>query len=74
MLVVVMMVMIMVMIMIAVFSMRVIMAAPRSVDMALGGSSNSVLHLLAIAHEAGVPLPLSDFDRLSRHTPQLTSE
>jgi dihydroxy-acid dehydratase len=43
------------------------------VDMALGGSSNSVLHLLAIAHEAGVPLPLSDFDRLSRNTPQLTT-
>ncbi len=43
------------------------------VDLALGGSSNSVLHLLAIAHEAGVPLPLSDFDRLSRQTPQLTT-
>jgi dihydroxy-acid dehydratase len=43
------------------------------VDMALGGSSNSVLHLLAIAHEAGVPLPLSEFDRLSRDTPQLTT-
>jgi dihydroxy-acid dehydratase len=43
------------------------------VDMALGGSSNSVLHLLAIAHEAGVPLPLSEFDRLSRQTPQLTT-
>lgn len=43
------------------------------VDMALGGSSNSVLHLLAIAREAGVPLPLSDFDRLSRQTPQLTT-
>ena len=28
------------------------------VDLALGGSSNTVLHLLAIAHEAGVPLPL----------------
>ena len=43
------------------------------VDMALGGSSNSVLHLLAIAHEAGVPLPLAEFDRLSRQTPQLTT-
>jgi dihydroxy-acid dehydratase len=43
------------------------------VDMALGGSSNSVLHLLAIAHEAGVSLPLSDFDRFSRQTPQLTT-
>lgn len=43
------------------------------VDMALGGSSNSVLHLLAIANEAGVSLPLSEFDRLSRNTPQLTT-
>jgi dihydroxy-acid dehydratase len=43
------------------------------VDMALGGSSNSVLHLLAIAREAGVSLPLSEFDRLSRNTPQLTT-
>ncbi len=43
------------------------------VDMALGGSSNSVLHLLAVAHEAGVPLPLPEFDRLSRETPQLTT-
>jgi len=32
-----------------------------------------VLHLLAIAHEAGVNLPLSEFDRLSRETPQLTT-
>jgi len=43
------------------------------VDLALGGSSNSVLHLLAIAHEAGVALPLAEFDRLSRETPQLTT-
>jgi len=43
------------------------------VDLALGGSSNSVLHLLAIAHEAGVDLPLWEFDRLSRETPQLTT-
>jgi len=43
------------------------------VDLALGGSSNSVLHLLAIAREAGVDLPLSEFDRLSRGTPQLTT-
>ncbi len=43
------------------------------VDMALGGSSNSVLHLLAIANEAKVSLPLSEFDRLSRETPQLTT-
>ncbi|TLM68998.1 MAG: dihydroxy-acid dehydratase [Deltaproteobacteria bacterium] len=43
------------------------------VDVALGGSSNTVLHLLSIAREAGVELPLSEFDRLSRTTPQLAS-
>ncbi|NIO17774.1 MAG: dihydroxy-acid dehydratase [Deltaproteobacteria bacterium] len=43
------------------------------VDMALGGSTNSVLHLLAIANEAGVDIPLDTFDRLSRETPQLAS-
>ena len=43
------------------------------VDLALGGSSNTVLHLLAIAHEAGVPLPLETFDVLSKETPQLSS-
>ncbi|MCL6431717.1 MAG: dihydroxy-acid dehydratase [Anaerolineae bacterium] len=42
-----------------------------TVDMALGGSSNSVLHLMAIAHEAGVPLTLDDFDSLGRATPQV---
>jgi dihydroxy-acid dehydratase len=41
-------------------------------DMALGGSSNSVLHLAAIAHEAGVDLPLVRFDEISRQTPNLT--
>jgi len=39
--------------------------------MALGGSTNAVLHLLAIAHEARVELSLADFDRISRRTPQL---
>lgn len=43
------------------------------VDLALGGSSNTVLHLLAIAREAGVELPLERFDDLSRETPQLAS-
>ncbi len=43
------------------------------VDLALGGSSNTVLHLLSIANEAGVDLPLEAFDRLSRETPQLAS-
>ena len=39
--------------------------------MALGGSTNSVLHLMAIAHEAGVDLSIEDFDRISRRTPHL---
>ena len=43
------------------------------VDLALGGSSNTVLHLLAIAHEAGVDLPLETFDILARQTPQIAS-
>jgi len=38
---------------------------------ATGGSTNSVLHLLAVAHEAGVELELDDFDRISRRTPLL---
>ena len=37
--------------------------------MASGGSSNAVLHLLAMAHEFGVELSLDDFDRISRRTP-----
>ncbi|MBI5788493.1 MAG: dihydroxy-acid dehydratase [Candidatus Schekmanbacteria bacterium] len=43
------------------------------VDMALGGSTNTVLHIPAIAHEAGVDLPLEYFDRISRKTPHITS-
>ncbi len=43
------------------------------VDLALGGSSNTVLHLLAIAREAGVELPLELFDQLSKETPQIAS-
>jgi dihydroxy-acid dehydratase len=38
---------------------------------ATGGSTNSVLHLLAIAREAGVRLAIDDFDRISRKTPLL---
>ncbi len=41
------------------------------VDMALGGSTNTVLHLMAIASEAKVPLSLKDFDRLSKTTPHI---
>jgi dihydroxy-acid dehydratase len=43
------------------------------VDLALGGSSNTVLHLLAIAREAGVELPLETFDLLAKDTPQIAS-
>ncbi len=42
-----------------------------TVVMALGGSTNAVLHLLAIAAEAGVDLTLDDFDRISRRVPHL---
>ena len=42
-----------------------------AVDMALGGSTNTVLHLLAIAHAAGIDLPLDRFDRISARTPYL---
>jgi len=42
-----------------------------AVVMALAGSTNAVLHLLAIAHEAGVELELDDFDRISRTVPHL---
>ena len=43
-----------------------------SVVLAMGGSTNAVLHLLAMAHEAKVDLEIDDFDRLSRSTPYLT--
>ena len=42
------------------------------VVLAMGGSTNAVLHLLAIAHEANVRVKIDDFDRLSRRTPYLT--
>ena len=42
-------------------------------DMALGGSTNSVLHITAIAHYAGVDICLDDFDRLAENVPHLTS-
>ncbi len=44
-----------------------------AVDMTLGGSTNTVLHLMAIAHELGINLKLSDFDRISRSTPHLAN-
>ena len=42
-----------------------------AVVMALGGSTNAVLHLLAIAHEARVPLALDDFNVVGARTPHL---
>ena len=42
-----------------------------SLDIAMGGSTNTVLHLLAIAHEAGVDFTMKDIDRLSRKIPVL---
>lgn len=42
-----------------------------SLDIAMGGSTNTVLHLLAVAHEAGVDFTMQDIDRLSRQVPVL---
>jgi dihydroxy-acid dehydratase len=42
-----------------------------SLDIAMGGSTNTVLHLLAAAQEAGVPFSMADIDRLSRRVPNL---
>jgi dihydroxy-acid dehydratase len=44
-----------------------------TVVMATAGSTNAVLHLLAIAHEAGVELTMDDFDEVSRRTPVIAS-
>jgi dihydroxy-acid dehydratase len=41
------------------------------VDMALGGSTNTVLHMIAIAHEAGIDFPLSELNAISARTPHL---
>jgi dihydroxy-acid dehydratase len=41
------------------------------VDLALGGSTNSVLHIPAIANDAGIKLPLETFDRLAKTTPHI---
>ena len=42
-----------------------------TLDIAMGGSTNTILHLLAIAQEAGIEFTLEDIDRLSRSVPQL---
>lgn len=42
-----------------------------TLDIAMGGSTNTILHLLAIAQEAEIPFTMADIDRLSRSVPQL---
>jgi len=44
-----------------------------TVDMAIGGSTNTILHLMAIANEAGIQLDLDLFDSIGRRTPRLCS-
>jgi dihydroxy-acid dehydratase len=44
-----------------------------TVDMAIGGSTNAVVHLLAIAGRLGIALKLDDFDRISRRTPYIAN-
>ena len=44
-----------------------------TVDMAIGGSTNAVVHLLAIAGRLGIDLSLDDFDRISRRTPYIVN-
>jgi len=44
-----------------------------TIDMALGGSTNTILHLTAIGHEADIKIDLENFDQISRQTPQLLS-
>jgi len=41
------------------------------VDMALGGSTNTILHLMALAHEAGISLDLKTFDKISKRVPNI---
>ena len=42
-----------------------------ALDMAMGGSTNTVLHILAMATEAGVKFSLDDIDRVSKKTPNI---
>jgi len=44
-----------------------------TIDMALGGSTNTCLHVAAIAHEAGVRVPIELFDQIARRTPNICS-
>ncbi|BCU77632.1 dihydroxy-acid dehydratase [Luteolibacter sp. LG18] len=42
-----------------------------ALDMAMGGSSNTVLHTIAVAHEAGIPLSMRDFNEMAARVPHL---
>ncbi len=44
-----------------------------AVQVAMGGSTNAVLHLLALAQEAGIDLTIEDFDEISRRTPKIAN-
>ena len=46
---------------------------PFGILMAVGGSTNAVIHLTAVAGRAGIDLPLERFDQFSRDTPLLAS-
>lgn len=43
------------------------------IDMALGGSTNTVLHIIAVAHEFGIKIPIEMFDSISRQIPHITN-
>ncbi|MDP2912760.1 MAG: dihydroxy-acid dehydratase, partial [Candidatus Omnitrophota bacterium] len=43
------------------------------VDMALGGSTNTVLHIMAVAKEFGIDIPIEMFDEISKHTPHIAN-
>ena len=44
-----------------------------TVDMAIGGSTNAIIHLVALARRRGLDLPLSVFDEIARHVPVLAN-
>ena len=44
-----------------------------ALDMAMGGSTNTILHLLALAHELGIKLSLDTFDKISKEIPQIVN-
>jgi dihydroxy-acid dehydratase len=43
------------------------------IDMALGGSTNTVLHIMAVAKEFGINIPIEMFDEISKHTPHIAN-